>query len=85
MFVLAQFHVIPCSLVGIPGRKVPFSHFNALSVQHKDMIRTTVQEIPVVGYEDKAFLERKIVSDFLPGGPIQMVCGLIDQEKGVLL
>ena len=48
------------------------------------MIRAEVEEVPVMGDEDEAFLVCEVRSDFVARACIQMVRRLIDQEKGVL-
>ena len=85
VFILSAFKLISCALILVPGRKVPLAHFNGLPVQHKDMVRAPVDEIAVMGYQDKAFFACKVVRHFFPGADIEMIGRLIDQKESVFL
>ena len=48
------------------------------------MIHAGVQQIPVVGYQNKALLSRQIPLHRFSGFLVQMVRGLVDQKKIIL-
>ena len=71
-------------LVLLPAGKIPPLHLNVAAVNREDVIDTAVEEGTVMGNQDKAPLAFEILRNHLPGMLIQMVGGLIDEEKVVL-
>ena len=79
--VLRQFKFLLAAEILHPGGKIPALDVDGRPVERQDVVHTSVQEPAVVGHQDKSFLFLQIPGDLLPCGGVQVVGGLVDQEK----
>ena len=80
-FIFPSGKVVLPSFIFLPAGEIAALHFNTASVQYQHMVHTGVQQIPVMGYQNKSFLARQIGFHALPGVLIQVIGRLINQQK----
>lgn len=69
------------ALIGVPGTEIAVLHFDVGFIDGQDMVNTVVQKLTVVRNQNKAFFAVQIAADNLTACLIQMVGGLIDEQK----
>ena len=64
-----------------PAGKIACLNFNGAAVQHQYMVHTCIQQIPIVGYQDKTLLACQVFLDQRSCLPVQMIGGFIDEQE----
>ena len=64
-----------------PAAEISGLHLDGGAVQDQDVVRTGIQQIPVMGNQDISLLGSQIFLDDLPRSGIQMIGRLIDQQE----
>ena len=82
--VLRLFKGVPPLPVLPPGGEAAALDLHAGPVQGQDVVHAAVQEIPVVGHQQKAPLFPEVRRRGPPSGGVQMVGGLVDEEIPLL-
>ena len=80
-FILGLFQGLPLLEVGKPGGKVPALDLDAGPVEGEDVVDAAVQETPVVGDEDEALLFLQVGRHHGPRPGVEVVGGLVDEQK----
>ena len=81
LFIFHSGKMIRFFFIVPPAGKITCLYFYAFPIQHENVINTSIQQIPVMGYENKSFFRGKIIFDDFSGSLIQMIGRLINQEK----
>ena len=81
--ILRQLKGVLPPLVLVPRGKIPLLHLDAAAVDGQDVIYAAVQKGAVVGHQQEALFAAEIAAHQRPPQLIQMVGGLVDEEKAV--
>ena len=64
-----------------PGRKITLLYLEGDAVQHQNMVHAGIQQVPVVGNQQKSFFLTQVFLDNFSGSLVQMVCRLVDEQE----